>query len=163
ADPAQDRRRFLTIFEQVCHTMAYAHARGVVHRDLKPSNVMLGAFGEVQVVDWGLSKVLAHGVVAEEMRASEQVSRLSLIETVRSHGHGPKSLAGSVMGTPAYMPPEQALGDVELMDERSDVFALGAILTEILTGKPAYASGQLDALEMAQRCLLDDARARLDA
>ncbi|MFT4515108.1 MAG: serine/threonine protein kinase, partial [Planctomycetota bacterium] len=123
--PATDRRKFLVIFEDICQTMAYAHARGVVHRDLKPANVMIGAFGEVQVVDWGMGKVLQSGGVADEKFAAELHSRVSVIETLRSSGHGTQSVLGSVMGTPAYMAPEQARGDVEAMDERSDVFALG--------------------------------------
>ena len=159
--PAQDRRTFLAIFEDVCQTMAYAHARGVVHRDLKPANIMIGNFGEVQVVDWGMGKVLARGGIADEQRAAALHSQLSVIETLRSSGHGTQSVLGSVMGTPAYMPPEQARGDVEQMDERSDVFALGAMLCEILTGQPPYVGAFEELLGMAAMAKLDDANARL--
>lgn len=158
---ADDRRRFLAIFEQICQAMAYAHLRGVVHRDLKPANVMIGSFGEVQIVDWGMGKVLASGGVADEERAALQQSHASVIETLRSSGHGTQSLVGSVMGTPAYMPPEQARGDVEAMDTRSDVFALGAVLCEILTGQPPYVGPPDELLALAAMCRLDDAHRRL--
>jgi eukaryotic-like serine/threonine-protein kinase len=161
--PTDDRRTFLAIFEDVCQTMAYAHARGVVHRDLKPANIMIGSFGEVQVVDWGMGKVLGSGGVADEKLAAERQAALSVIETVRSGGYGSQSIVGSVMGTPAYMPPEQARGDVDAMDERSDVFALGAILCEILTGQPPYMGPREDLIAMAAMAKLDDAYARLAA
>lgn len=159
SDVARDRRRFIGIFEQVCQTIAYAHARHVVHRDLKPANVMIGAFGEVQVVDWGLAKVLSR-VDAAPTPAPQQ----SRIETVRSHADSTldsHSIAGSTMGTPAYMPPEQARGDVTRVDERSDVFALGAILCEILTGDPPYRSQDGDLLRQAANAELEGARERL--
>ncbi len=159
ADPAKDRPRLLTIFEQVSQTMAYAHARGVVHRDLKPSNIMVGAFGEVQVVDWGFAKVFDHKGTAIHEPKPER----TIIATVRAGQEGSQSLAGSVMGTPAYMPPEQALGHVATLDERADVFALGAILCEILTGKPPYTGEQSDVLVKASHGRLDDAYRRLDA
>tara|TARA_R110002126_G_scaffold1402_8_gene7976 strand:+ start:5521 stop:8715 length:3195 start_codon:yes stop_codon:yes gene_type:complete len=162
-DIADDRRVFLSIFEDVCQTMAYAHARGVVHRDLKPANIMIGSFGEVQVVDWGMGKVLKQGGVADEARSAEKHADLSVIETVRSGGHGTQSIVGSVMGTPAYMPPEQARGDVEAMDERSDVFALGAILCEILTGVPPYTGTIHEQISSAAMGKLDDALARLES
>ena len=130
----------LRIFLQVCQTVAYAHARRVVHRDLKPSNVMVGAFGEVQVVDWGLAKVMRRGGATGEMPDKKRERDVSVIETVRSTEGSSHSVAGSVMGTPAYMPPEQARGEVARMDERSDVFSLGALLCEILTGRPPYDS-----------------------
>ena len=161
--PASDARTFLAIFEDICQTMAYAHARGVVHRDLKPANIMIGSFGEVQVVDWGMGKVLASTGVADEQRAAERQAEVSLIETVRSGGHGTQSLVGSVMGTPPYMPPEQARGDVDAMDERSDVFSLGAILCEILTGKPPYVGDPIELISMAAMAELDGAHARLAA
>ena len=160
------RRRLLDVFEAVCQTMAYAHSKGVVHRDLKPANVLIGAFGEVQVVDWGLAKVLARGGVADEARAREsRATHASVIATVRSGpaAAGSQSLAGSVLGTPAYMPPEQARGDVERLDERSDVFSLGAILCEILTGRPPYSAEPQTALEEAANARLDDALQRLAA
>ena len=145
-DPAADRPRLLGIALQVSQAMAYAHAKGVIHRDLKPANIMVGAFGEVQVMDWGLAKVLAEGGVADEERASrahQDPQETVDIRTARSSGShgsfGTDTEAGSMLGTPAYMPPEQANGDIAHLDRRADVFGLGAILCEILTGKPPYA------------------------
>ncbi|MEM7202406.1 MAG: bifunctional serine/threonine-protein kinase/formylglycine-generating enzyme family protein [Planctomycetota bacterium] len=163
AAPTADRRTFLGVFEAVCQTMAYAHARGVVHRDLKPANIMIGSFGEVQVVDWGMGKVLAQGGFADERRVGrEDPWEPQVVATVRSAPEGSKSVVGTVMGTPAYMPPEQARGDVERMTERSDVFALGAILCEILTGDPPYTGAdQEELLGMAAMAELDGAQARL--
>ena len=159
-----DRRRFLTIFEQVCQTVAYAHSKGVVHRDLKPANIMVGAFGEVQVVDWGLAKVLNQGGVSDELRARQ--SQLTVIETVRSGpgSVGSDSVVGSVMGTPAYMAPEQAMGEIEKVDERADVFSLGAILCELLTGEPPYVAGENErTIVLAANARLDPARERIAA
>jgi tetratricopeptide (TPR) repeat protein len=169
ADAGADRPRFLAIALQVSQTLAYAHARGVIHRDLKPANVMVGAFGEVQVMDWGLAKVLAEGGVADEERASRQhQAEGTQIRTARSSGSagtfGTDTEAGSLLGTPAYMPPEQANGDVALLDRRADVFGLGAILCEILTGKPPYVGRSAEEVRRkAANGDLADATARLDA
>jgi serine/threonine-protein kinase len=162
AAAAVDRRRLLDTFESICQTMAYAHSRGVIHRDLKPANVMVGAFGEVQVVDWGLAKVLRSSGTAEEKRAKQ--TNISIIETVRSEpgSNGSHSLVGSVMGTPAYMSPEQARGEIEKLDERSDVFSLGAILCEVLTGQPPYTGEQEKTLVEAANAKLEDATERLN-
>ncbi len=158
----ENRGRLLQIFEQVCQTVAYAHARRVIHRDLKPANILVGAYGQVQVVDWGFAKVLRRGGIADEAREPRHDPSTSLIETIRSSKHGSKSIAGSVMGTPAYMPPEQAHGHVANVDETSDVFALGGILAEILTGRPTYAGST--ASEVLRKAIDGDtspARARL--
>ena len=162
--PSDNRGRLLAIFESVCQTMAYAHSKGVLHRDLKPANIMVGAFGEVQVVDWGLAKVLHRGGVADERRAKQTLH--TVIETVRSGpgSSGSDSLVGSVMGTPAYMAPEQAQGEIEKLDERADVFSLGAILCEILTGRPPYEElPDEGVLLQAARAKLDPARTRIEA
>jgi serine/threonine-protein kinase len=168
ADPAVDRPRLLTIALQVAQTLAYAHAKGVIHRDLKPGNIMVGAFGEVQVMDWGLAKVLPDGGSADEERTSRERQRPeeTTIRTARSTGSGvgTDTEAGSLLGTPAYMPPEQANGDVALLDRRADVFGLGAILCEILTGKPPYVGRSSEEVRRkAANGDLADARARLDA
>ena len=171
--PTADRAKFIGIFEQICQTMAYAHSRGVIHRDLKPSNIMVGAFGEVQVMDWGLAKVLSSGGIADEKKAHEKLQGQSIVQTLRSKGdsdpsgtigaYGSQTQMGSVMGTPAYMPPEQALGDIHILDERADVFGLGAILCQILTGKPPYVGDDsTHVFRMAARGRLEDCLLRLD-
>ena len=162
SDSKTELHRILTMFSQVCQTVAYAHSRRVVHRDIKPSNIMVGAFGEVQIVDWGFAKVLRAGGIDDEER-SVKAHLDSLIETSRSKDVGSESQVGSAIGTPAYMPPEQARGDVEDMDARSDVFALGAMLCEILTGAPPYVKGEGREVLLVQaaQCQLDDANARL--
>ncbi len=128
--------RLLRIFLSVLNAMAFAHDRGVIHRDLKPANLMLGDYGEVLVMDWGLAQVRRPASQPGEATALRQADlagytksdRLgALVESIRS---------GTVEGTPAYMSPEQARGDLAAIDERSDVYALGAILYEILTLHP---------------------------
>src|SRR2546423_7794163 len=84
AEPSADRPRFLAVALQVAQTLAYAHAKGVIHRDLKPANIMVGAFGEVQVMDWGLAKVLAEGGVADEERASRAHQEPEVVTTIRT-------------------------------------------------------------------------------
>jgi serine/threonine-protein kinase len=169
ADPSADRPRLLGILRQVAQTLAYAHARGVIHRDLKPANNMVGAFGEVLVCDWGLAKVLAEGGRVDEERATsrerERPEDATHIRMARSTGSGPSTdtESGSLLGTPAYMPPEQANGDVVLMDRRADVFALGALLCEVLTGKPPYVGRSAEEVRRkAASGDLADARSRLD-
>ena len=177
ADVSGDRTKLLNTFEQICQTMAYAHSRGVIHRDPKPANIMVGAFGEVQVMDWGLAKVLGAGGIEDEKKANtrhrmEEPSE-TLIHTARDVGSnlperfgstGSDTMMGSVMGTPAYMPPEQALGELDRVDERADVFGLGAILCEILTGKPPYvADSGAEVFRRARRGQLNECLDRLDA
>src|SRR5271166_4701345 len=136
SSPGDDLARFVTIFGQVCQTVAYAHSKKVIHRDLKPLNVMVGAFGEVQVMDWGLAKALAREPVQAE--AAPTVPASSNFQALRNEDPTLQSRQGRVMGTCAYMSPEQAGGAVDQLDERCDVFGLGAVLCEILTGQPPY-------------------------
>jgi serine/threonine protein kinase len=113
----------LQLFQKICDAVAFAHANGVLHRDLKPQNIMLGAFGEVLVLDWGLAKQV--GDPPPPATLQDGTERLVTAHTA----------PGTVFGTPGYMPPEQARGDIDLIDERADVYALGAILYFLLTGK----------------------------
>jgi WD40 repeat protein len=162
SEPASDRGRFLAVFQQVCQAVGYAHSKHILHRDLKPANVMVGAFAEVQVMDWGLAKLLPPGGgTTPEPAAGTETSGGTVIQTARPSDSG--TLAGSMLGTPAFMAPEQAGGEVDRLDERTDVFGLGAILCVILTGEPPYTgkSGE-DVRLMAVRGKLADAHARLD-
>jgi tetratricopeptide (TPR) repeat protein len=165
--PADDLPCFVGIFQQVCQAVAYAHSRGVIHRDLKPSNVMVGAFAEVQVMDWGLAKVLTTEVSGPEpVRAEPGASAAGdcdTVRTVRTEASGLSSSDGLVVGTIAYMSPEQAKGRVEQFDRRTDVFGLGAILCEVLTGQPPYTGAAAWKLHLrAAAGDLADAFARLD-
>ncbi len=158
--PTEDRRRHMSIFDRICQAVAYAHSRGIVHRDLKPANVMVGEFGEVQVMDWGLAKVVGgfeSAAVPDHPQTEPTSSR-------PPHPHRAHSLPGSVMGTPAYMAPEQARGEVARIDRRTDVFQLGAILCEILTGEPPWPGAtDREVRDCAAAAHLSDAWRRLDA
>lgn len=145
--------RLLGIFINVCHALAYAHSRGVVHRDLKPANIMIGDFGEVYVMDWGLAKVLAReSVRAPAERGSEvspaviqaaalpsfawaEADSAAASATVKTSRQAADdhTVEGTILGTPLYMPPEQAIGNIAAIDQRSDIYSLGAILYEMLT------------------------------
>lgn len=131
-------RRLIETFHKVCEAVAYAHSRGVLHRDLKPNNVMLGGYGEVLVVDWGVAKVLGRTEREEETPFS--------ITTDRSQHQIHATQSGNLVGTLMYMPPEQALGEVEQLTPAADVYALGAILYEILSGRPPFVAGEAAAL-----------------
>jgi serine/threonine protein kinase len=157
------RGRCLAIFEQVCRAVAYAHEQRVIHRDLKPANVMVGAFGDVQIMDWGLAKILP-GPERQPGQAPDLDATLGA--EMRSTGDSDQLFThpGSILGTPAFMAPEQANGVIDQIDERSDVFALGAILCAILTGQPPYVHADSErARQLAAQAKLDDAFARLDA
>jgi tetratricopeptide (TPR) repeat protein len=163
SNPAADRGRLLAIFEAVCQAVGYAHAHHIIHRDLKPSNVMVGAFGEVQVMDWGLAKVLREETpaIAQAQSAEQTQAEMQDGSTARYLSY---TQAGSMVGTPAYIPPEQAIGQIERVTERADVFGLGALLAVILTGTPAYAGDTFDSVRVqAVRGKLEDCFARLDA
>jgi serine/threonine-protein kinase len=164
--PSDDLPRCLGIFEQVCQAMAYAHARGVIHRDLKPSNVMVGRFGEVQVMDWGLAKVLGERPSDAPQPRPAPPTDVSIVQTPRTRDSdsgssvGAETSAGSILGTVSYMAPEQARGNTDLLDKRADVFGLGAVLCEILTGKPPYTGD--DSKQLYHRAACGDLREALD-
>ncbi|TAH36565.1 MAG: serine/threonine protein kinase [Planctomycetota bacterium] len=129
------RTRVLGLILRVCEAMAYAHHKGVIHRDLKPANVMVGGFGEVYVMDWGLARILdAPDRKDIHIRTERQAQRAEAPDSPLY------TVDGDVLGTPAYMPPEQALGNLEEVGPHSDVYSLGAMLYHLLAGHMPYAS-----------------------
>lgn len=159
-DPAHESGRYLAIFENIAQAVAYAHDHRVVHRDLKPLNVMVGKFGEVQVMDWGLAKHLTN-TTQPLLDPNGETSPPTKIRLSRDESN--ETQPGSVFGTPAYMPREQAIGAIDQIDTRTDVFSLGGILCAILTGMPPYDGGDAESTrQLAATAKLDDAFARLD-
>ncbi|HMB69336.1 MAG TPA: serine/threonine-protein kinase [bacterium] len=121
----------LRLFLRVCEAVAFAHAHGVVHRDLKPANIMIGPFGEVLVLDWGVAKVMSSGDVPDDDADTVVAGPVSAETTAAADG---ETLPGTVLGTPGYMAPEQASGRPDLVGPRSDVYSLGGILQDLLAG-----------------------------
>ncbi len=139
-DSVPDRLR---IFLRICEAVAFAHARGVLHRDLKPTNVMVGPFGEVLVMDWGLAKLLREaGEAADQGETliadagapdASRAGRATPVAEPPTEADEAQTAHGAVLGTPGYMAPEQERGDVASLDERADIYSLGAILRFLLT------------------------------
>jgi len=130
AGTLEKRLRLLPHFRDICNAIAYSHSRGVIHRDLKPENIMIGEFGETVVLDWGLAKVKGENDESDTTLQEE-------LDVLKVENLG-QTTRGKAIGTPAYMPPEQAEGDIEQIDERSDIYSLGAVLYEMLTGQPPF-------------------------
>ena len=139
-------RKLLRRFLDVCNAIDYAHSRGVIHRDIKPANIILGKHGETLVVDWGLAKAVG--------RADPSVGEQTIAP---SSSGSSETLPGSALGTPAYMSPEQAGGDLDRLGPRSDVYSLGATLYCLLTGKPPFEGDDIG--EILRRVQAGDFRA----
>ena len=140
-DPLSERL-LLNVFLNICDAIAYAHSRGVIHRDLKPDNIVLGEYGEAIVLDWGLARQVG----------SDDEDSTPIVVT--EAGRTDTTQAGQKLGTPAYMAPEQAAGRVEHMDERTDIYGLGAILFEVLTGRPPHQRATTDSATSGMAALL---------
>jgi WD40 repeat protein/serine/threonine protein kinase len=130
AASVEERLALLPHFVDLCNAIAYAHSRGVIHRDIKPQNIMIGEFGETVVLDWGLAKPVA----APEHEDQRFTRAMRVLEAAAAG----ETVDGHALGTPSYMPPEQALGEIRRIDERSDVYAMGAVLYELLAGSPPF-------------------------
>ncbi len=138
AKDIRDRLTLLTHFLNLCQAISYAHSRGVIHRDLKPMNIMIGEFGETVLIDWGIAKVKGQDDIhAKGLQETFQAMRVSSTEATA------KTMYGQTIGSPYFMPAEQAMGRTDLIDERSDVYSLGAVLYVILTGQMPYAGNNV--------------------
>lgn len=142
----------LRVFQKICEAVAFAHAQGVIHRDLKPENIMVGDFGEVLVMDWGLAKILQDRESLMPATGSRKASPTVRTDPLTDHG--------AVMGTPAYMAPEQASGEIDKLDERTDVYALGSILYFLLTGAPPFDINSIASAEHFDKKLMIPPRRR---
>ena len=145
ASGVAERLKLLPVVIRAAQAIAFVHDRGVIHRDLKPHNIIVGAYGETVVLDWGIAKVRGLPFASVDEHASETGVATS-VDTAH----------GSVLGTPAYMAPEQAAGKIDLIDERTDVFALGALLYHVLSGAAPYSGGSVSrTLELATACEIE--------
>ena len=158
-DAAQDDDALfaaLDVFAKVCDALSFAHSRGVIHRDIKPSNIMTGEFGQVYLMDWGIALVAESGASTKAPKRDDETRRRTTSLTAFAV-EGP----GTVLGTYAYMSPEQAKGDAARMDERTDVFGLGAVLFRVVAGRPPFVGqNELDTLALAAECALPAIEAR---
>jgi len=175
-------RERLRLFQRIAEPLAFAHSRGVIHRDLKPANIMIGPFGEVLIMDWGLARVMAASISLLAGQVSGNVMDAIGVpsETKQVSGHeftraapgslNPGALAhenatahGTVLGTPGYMAPEQERGEINLIDQRTDVFALGSILNNLLQAQPGAPRGERASRPLRAICskaIADDMSAR---
>ena len=138
----------LRAFQRICEGVDFAHSRGVIHRDLKPSNVMVGGFGEVLVMDWGVAAVRGHAGVDKRIPSDQSGTQTESSQS--------KTVDGTIVGTPAYMSPEQAEGRITDSDWRTDIYGLGAILYHILTGQAPVSGGSAD--DITSRVVAGDIR-----